>query len=104
MAIWRSPDTPNQEEIDIGWLPSSGPFQIVTALAVILFKVAVLLMLILVSAIADPVLFVIVVNNCFAGAPEIVMIGFAMEPQASTGVFVGVGVRVSVEVDVGVEV
>ena len=69
-------------------------------------------MLILVSAIADPVLLVMVVNNCFAGAPEIVMVGFVMEPQVSTRVFVGVGtrvfvgtdVRVSVEIGVGVRV
>lgn len=76
----------------MGWLPSSGPFQIVTLLAVVIFKISEFEMLTLVSVIADPVLLVMVVNSCFLGGPDIVMVGFGMEPQAGMGVYVGVGV------------
>jgi hypothetical protein len=102
-AISRLLDVPNHEEITIGWLPSSGPFQIVTALAM-LFNFSVLLILILVSVISDAVLLVMVVNNSFWGDPEIVMVGFTMEPQTGKRVFVGVGVGVCVSVSVGVGV
>ena len=90
----RKLEFPTHEEITIGWLPSSGPFQIPPASALIFTKVSVLLILTLVRLIKDAVLLVMVVDSCLLGGPETVMTLFVMEPQAAMGVYVGVGVGV----------
>jgi hypothetical protein len=101
-AICRSETEPDHEEINIGWLPSSGPFQIVMLLAIIKFKIPVLLTLTLVSVTTEPVLLVMVVNSCLPGGPETVMTLLEMEPQADMGVIVGVLVGIFVGVLLGV--